>query len=73
MRTPRVEAGTYFDSLLGVLHSLYPGVDDSEWGVRVESRKIATETGVPFETVYNLFRELMSPHIRLRYRLQRAR
>lgn len=37
-----------------------------EWDVRIESRKIAAETGASFDEVYDLFMSLMSPYIRLR-------
>ena len=37
-----------------------------EWDVRIESQKIASETGAPFDKVYELFMSLMSPYIRTR-------
>ena len=58
--------GTYVQFVIG--RSQQPLIKGRirEWDVRIESRKIASETGASFESVYEFFMSLMSPYIRTR-------
>jgi hypothetical protein len=58
--------GTYVQFVIG--RSQQPHIKGRirEWDVRMESQKIAAQTGAPFDTVYELFMSLMSAYIRIR-------
>lgn len=58
--------GTYVQFVVGRSQQPYIKRDVREWDVRMEARKIAAETGVPFDKVYEFFMSLMRDYIRIR-------